>query len=165
MKKSEILSALETGREEIMGLIEGLSSEEMEAPGVVDLWSVKDILLHLSLWEGELVKLLWQAKQGQQPTSAQLSMLLSSEDEINARWQQMGAKRSLDQVLQDFHAVRSQTRKRVEAFTDEDLANPKRYSWLGGKALWEWIEGDSFGHEAEHAAQIRAWLERRGRTA
>jgi hypothetical protein len=76
----------------------------------------------------------------------------------------MSAKRSLEQVLQDFRAVRAQTRRRVEAFTDEDLSDPKRYPWLKERPLWEWIEGDSFGHEAEHTAQIRAWLERRGRT-
>ena len=57
---------------------------------------------------------------------------------------------------------RKQTGRRVEAFNDKDLEDPKRYPWLKERPLWQWIAGDSFEHEAEHAAQVRQWRAARG---
>jgi hypothetical protein len=165
MDKNQLLEALENGREQFLDLIEGLSEEELQQPDVVGDWSIKDILAHLSRWEGELVKLLWQARNGQRPTTMQLRELnpvsQESVDESNARWYAESRERPLELILADFHAVRNQTERRVEAFSEHDLSDPGRFAWLGGRPLWEWIKGDSFGHEAEHAAQIRAWLEGR----
>jgi hypothetical protein len=155
MTKSEILTALNEGRERFLEAIEDLTPDQMKETGVVGEWSVKDILVHLTRWEAELVKLLWQASQGQKPTSAHFSS--SSVDDLNARWYQESRSRPLERILEDFHGVRAQTVRRVEDFSDEDLTDPKRYLWLNDAPLWEWIAGDSFEHEAEHGAQIRAW--------
>lgn len=159
MKKSELLEALEKGREEFLDLLENLSEQELQQPNVVGDWSIKDILVHLSRWEAELVKLLYQAHQGTPPTTQHFSA--PDVDAVNARWYSESRQRSLERALEDFHAVRTQTLRRVEAFSDQDLNDVRRYPWLDGKPLWEWIEGDSFGHEAEHGEQIRVWLARR----
>jgi hypothetical protein len=159
MNKEEILTALEDEREHFLEVIEGLSDEEMVEAGVVGPWSVKDTLAHLSRWEAELVKILWQAKQGQRPTSIHFTH--PDIDEVNAHWYQEMHARPLAQVLEDFHGVRNQTVRRVEALSDKDLTDPKRYAWLDNRPLSEWIEADSYGHEAEHAAQIQAWRERK----
>jgi len=161
VKKNEVLEALEREREGFLDLIEGLSEQDLQQPGVVGEWSIKDILAHLSRWEAELVKLLWQAHRGGTPTTQQIQALLSDDDTVNTRWYNESRQRPLERVLEDFHGVRNQTLRRVESFSDKDLNDDRRYPWLEGKPLWEWIEGDSFGHEAEHAAQIRLWLEKR----
>jgi hypothetical protein len=155
MNKAEILAALEESREYFLDAIDGLSDEELQQPGVIDRWSVKDILVHLTHWEAELVKLLWQTRQGKPPSTVHFSKV--EVDEMNARWFQESRARSLETALEDFHGVRNQTVRRVEEFSEKDLTDPKRYPWLKGTPLWEWIAGDSFEHEAEHAAQIRAW--------
>jgi hypothetical protein len=162
MNKNELLKALDNEREQFLDLIDDLSEDEMLAPGVTGEWSIKDILSHLTRWEAELVKLLWQASRGQEPSGETLRGLTGEgDDQINARWQAELSGRPLEDVLEDFHAVRTQTIRRVEAFKDADLTDPQRYRWLDGRPLWEWIEGDSFGHEAEHAQEVRAWLEKR----
>jgi hypothetical protein len=160
MTKDEILDALEDTREATLEAIEGLDDESMQEPNVIDDWSVKDILFHISMWEAELVKLLWQASQGQRPTSLLISD--ASVDQLNAEWHEKSQERSLELILEDFHSVRKQTSRRVEAFSDRDLNDLQRYPWLQGQPLWEWIAGESYEHEAEHAAQIRDWRERRG---
>ena len=86
-----------------------------------------------------------------------------SVDELNAAWYVEFQSRPLEPVQADFQAVRRQTERRVEAFSDKDLNDPGRYPWLKGHPLWEWVAGDSFEHEAEHAAQIRTWREQTGR--
>lgn len=155
MNKGEVLTALDEGREKFLEIIEGLSEAEMVEAGVVGDWSVKDIMAHLSRWEAELVKLLWQARQGQKPTTIHFSSL--EVDEVNSQWHREMRDRPLERVLDDFHGVRTQTIRRVEAFSDKDLTDPKRYAWLDGSPLWAWIKADSFGHESEHAEQIQKW--------
>lgn len=155
MTRDEILDALEDGREELIEAIEGLTDEQMQEPGVVGDWSIKDILFHLSMWEAELVRLLWQAAQGETPTSMHFTQV--DVDQTNAAWALKSAERSLEQVFADFEAVRKQTVRRVMAFSDQDLADPQRYPWLDSRPLWEWIASDSFEHEREHTAEILAW--------
>ena len=160
MNKSELLTQLEEGRERFLNTLEGLPQDQWIIPGVVGEWSIKDILAHLSRWEAELVKLLWQARQGQRPTT--LHFTQADVDETNQLWFIDSRTRSLERILEDFHAVRNQTLLRVEAFSDKELTDPKKYSWLASRALWEWIAGDSFEHEAEHAAQILEYRKKLG---
>jgi hypothetical protein len=160
MTKDEIFEALEDEREKFLDAIEGLSDEAVLEAGVVGEWSVKDILSHLIAWEAEQVKLLWQAKQGIQPNTVHFSD--RSVDELNAAWYAEFKARPLDRILADFQAVRKQTERRVNSYSDKDLNDPQRYPWLQGFSLWEWVANDSFKHEAEHAAQIRAWRTQKG---
>jgi hypothetical protein len=150
-----LLAALEQGRQQFLELIEPLSDEQLTQPGAAGEWSVKDLLAHLARWEAELVRSLWLARQGRAHT---LLTDPAQVDALNARWQRESRGRSLGQALEDFHAVRLQTIRRLEDFSSEELTDPRRYSWLAGTPLWQWIASQSYQHEAEHAGQLRAWL-------
>jgi hypothetical protein len=52
--------------------------------------------------------------------------------------------------------------RRVEELPEKAFNDLHYYRWLDNQPLWEWIAGDSFDHEAEHEAQIRAWRAERG---
>jgi hypothetical protein len=158
MNKDEIFDALEDERENFLEAIEGLSAEQLQTSGVVGEWSVKDMMIHLSAWEAELVKLLWQARQGQKPTTLHFSKI--DIDEINQEWFENYRSRSLERVMDDFEAVRKQTSRRLEVFSDADLNDVQLFPWLDGQPLWEWVANDSYQHESEHAAQIREWRAR-----
>jgi hypothetical protein len=160
MNKDDLLDALEDGREQFLDAIEGLSDEALLEPGVIEGWSIKDMLYHLSMWEAEMVKLLWQAAHGEKPSTLHFTQI--DVDATNAAWLESSKGRPLERVLEDFWAVRKQASRRVEAFSDQDLEDPKRYAWLKERPLWEWIASDSFEHENEHAAQVRQWRAARG---
>jgi hypothetical protein len=159
MKKSELLDALESSRERLLELIDDLQADSYDEPGVNGAWSLKDILSHLARWEAELVKLLWQISQGQAPTSAHFSGI--STDSLNEKWYGEMRSRPLQMILEDYHNVRNQTMHRIEAFSDQELNDPKRYRWLRGKPLWVWVAADSYEHENEHLLQIKAWREKK----
>jgi len=160
MNKREIIAALENSHERLVMAIEGLSLDEMLIPGVVGNWTIKDILAHITRWEAELVTLLWQARQGSQPTTI-LNQKIST-DEVNARWHDEDQARPLERILKDFHTVREQTMRRLDHFSEDELNDPQRYPWLGGRPLWVWVAEDSFEHDLEHLEQIRLWREERG---
>ncbi len=160
MTQDEVLDALEDSRETFLDAIDGLNDEAMLQPGVVGDWSIKDILSHLIAWEAELIKLLWQAQQGEKPTTAHFTNL--KVDDLNASWHTLTQDRPLERVMADFQSVRKQTVRRVEGFEPEDFDNPTRYHWLMGQTLSDWIKSDSFGHEKEHAEQVMRWREAKG---
>jgi uncharacterized damage-inducible protein DinB len=160
MNKIEILKKLDEARNSFLDSVKNLDEDELQQPGVVDQWSIKDILFHLTMWEAELVKMLWQISQDQTPTTIHFST--TTVDEANALWMEQSSERLFELVWQDFLAVRRQTIRRVEEFRDEDLNNPALFSWLNGQPLWVWIAEDSFGHEAEHTTQILSWRKQRG---
>jgi hypothetical protein len=160
MNKNDILIQLEESREKFLDNLDGLPIDQWNIPGVEGEWSIKDILSHLSRWEAELVKLLWQARQGQRPNTMQFTQ--TNVDETNNIWFLESRTRSLEHVLDDFHTVRNQTILRVEGFSDKELTDPKRYPWLASRPLWEWIASDSFEHEVEHASQITEWRKKLG---
>jgi uncharacterized protein (TIGR03083 family) len=160
VSKSEIRKALEDSRKKLLDAIDGLSEEEMQMPTLADDWSVKDVLVHLTMWEAELVKLLWQTSQGMKPNTAHF--FRESIDEINAMWFESNLARSLDRVMEDFHGVRRQTLRRLENFTDDEINDSARYRWLIGLSLGEKIARSTYKHETEHEQQIRSWRQEMG---
>lgn len=155
MRKSELLIALDSSRQQLLAAMDGLSEEQMTAPGMAGDWSVKDLLSHLTAWEAELVTMLAQARQGKKPPFADIPA--SKTDELNAKWRAETKDRPLDRALADFHGVRKQTIRQIESFSDNELSDPKLYKWLKDSPLWKWIAAETFEHEAEHAEQIRQW--------
>jgi hypothetical protein len=153
MIRDELIDNLEKSRETFLELVEDLDDAALVEVLTKDQWSIKDILAHLARWEAELVKLLWQLRQGQRPTTAHF--MGDTIDATNARWKEDDGSRPLERILTDFHGVRNQTLRRLEAFTDHELNDEKRYPWLNGKPLWQWVAADSFEHEAEHIASIQ----------
>jgi hypothetical protein len=160
MNKKALIDALKSSRQEFNEVLESLPEEALVESSLTGNWSVKDVLLHLTMWEAELIQLIWQAQQGRKPSTAHFQDV--EVDELNRRWQTENLSRSLEAVMNDFKGVRSQTVRRVEALSDEDLTNPKRFPWQKGNPLWKWIAGDSFEHEAEHLEQIREWKAEKG---
>ena len=161
MNQAEIITQLNEEHQQLMTAIEGLAPEEMQEPGVNGDWSIKDILTHLCAWEAELVKLLWQASSGKKPNTVHFDSERDV-DAMNLSWYNERKERPLEAVLEDLHAVRKQTLRRVAEFTDKELNDPEAFTWLRGYPLWEWIASDSFKHVPEHTAQIQAWRKARG---
>jgi hypothetical protein len=160
MEKNELLKELITTREEFRQAVEDLPDEALLEAGVIGNWSIKDIMVHIMLWESELVKLLWEVQQGRKPTTIHFQD--QNFDETNARWYQENKNRPLDIVLEDFEGVRRQTIRRLEAVSTGDLKDPGRFPWLKDSPLWQWVKNDTFGHESEHIEQIRAWRQKKG---
>ena len=157
MSKSEIKKQLKRSRERLFEILDTLSDEQLETPGVEGNWTIKDIIMHIMLWESEIIKLLWQAQQGLHPTTAHFAQQRNI-DQINADWYEEHKDRPLDRVFPDFAGVRQQTLRRIDSFNDHDLNDAKRYAWLKGEPLWKWVADSSFAHEEKHIVEIRKWV-------
>lgn len=165
MEKSELLELLEESRAELLALLETVPDAALTEPGVLPAenppgdWSIKDILAHLTFWEGQIVALLFQARQGDAPKTAHFSQ--ETVDQINQRMRAVNQDRLLERVWEDWLAVRKQTLRRVDEWSDAELNDAHLFPWLKNTALFEWVLSDTVEHEDEHAANISDWLDRR----
>ncbi len=159
MKKSEIVQRLKDSREAFLAAIDGLTDVAIVEPGVVGEWSVRDVLVHMTLWEASLVTFLYYVKLGRKPPPGEHPD--ETMDERNARWHAEHKDRPLDRARADFLAVRQQTLRRVRALTQAEIDQAEKLAWLEGAPLERWIASDTYEHEAEHIQQILEWRARR----
>jgi hypothetical protein len=160
MEKSELLSELDDQRQEFLDLLEDVPDEWMLVPGVVGEWSIRDVLAHLTAWEGQTVTLLFQVQRGMpKPTTVHFGK--ESDEAINKRWHEAGKDRPFGQIWEDWLSVRKQMIRRVSDLSEQELNDPNRYPWMKGNPLTQLIMETVLDHEEEHADQIREWLENR----
>ena len=153
MTKTEFLERLRSGWAKLEGLLAEVGEARMTQPGVAGVWSVKDVIAHVTWFEREMVGVL-RAKA-----------LVGSEwwglpqDERNAAVFEQNRGRALADVLAEARAAHQQLVEAVEALSDDDLNDPRRFADMPADWIpWEVVEGNSFGHYPDHISTIRAWL-------
>ena len=115
MTRDELLQHMEQNRTELNALLEGVPANALTRPGACGDWSVKDVLVHISRWEAEVIKVLFQAQQGGKPQS---EVFNPEYLKVNDLWHQEAKDRPLERVLEDFSAVRMQLVRRLKDFPE-----------------------------------------------
>ncbi|GAB4552425.1 MAG: hypothetical protein OHK0023_20440 [Anaerolineae bacterium] len=161
MRKNDVLTALQTARAKLVTSIAGLSDDAMLRPGVVGLWSVKDVLAHLTAWESELVTALAMLDK---PNHVPHIVQIEDIDEFNQEQYATNAPRPLAIVLEDFHGVHKHLLKEVAALDERTLTDVRKFRWMEGEPLTYLIMENAVWHEEEHAEEIRLWREKEGLT-
>ena len=136
-------------------LLAQLSVAEINQPGAVGVWSVKDVLAHIAFWELYAVNILRSIARGETP-------LLPADDETERKNASVVAQyyqRSLAAVISDWQQAREDMLDALEDLDDEVLNDPNYFPWSAGRSLLDRIAGNSFDHEQEHIEQIRAWIQ------
>ncbi len=159
MDKEALVKAIQARREEIGGILEQLSDEQMCQPGLVDAWSVKDVITHLNMWEAELIQTLHQASHGAEPKTLVFN---ENFDEINQVWFDTNQNRELERALNDFDGIERQICRMVEEYDQQALFTPGHYLWLGNQSLAGLVEDICLHHEAHHLNDLRVWLGKAG---
>src|SRR5690349_13380717 len=67
MKRQQLLNQLDKAWVALQESYAGLSEAQLMKPGVVDNWSVKDVLAHVNTWEEEALKYLPIILKGGRP--------------------------------------------------------------------------------------------------
>jgi uncharacterized protein (TIGR03083 family) len=154
MNVADVAASIHETSTELERLLAQLSVEQMNRPGAVGVWSVKDVLAHLAYWQRYGAALLTAAARGETPN-------LEGDDETernNASVVSQYYQRSLAATIADWQAAREDLLDRLAQISDEDLNNPDRFAWSNGRTLLDRIAGNSYDHEQEHIEQIREWM-------
>ncbi len=149
--KAAIQRQLEEGWEEIRGVVASLSDGEMTQPGVVEEWSVKDLLGHMAFWAHKAAGDLQLVAQGR-PDDVDTPGSEQGTNEWNAREAVARKGKSLPEVRAEWEKSFEQARSALAEVPADGLALEVK-----GWSMLVRFQEDTYNHYKEHAEQIRAW--------
>ena len=156
--KAELIAEIHREWGLLEALLNGLSEAQMTAPNVLDSWSVKDMLAHLSYWEKVLLDRLGSALSG---GAGQYPPILSEEDVhcVNAQVFAESQGRPFSAVLLEFRNLYTGVLTVVEALDETFLTHPMPLDYpLDNLIAHEIIRANTSDHYQEHRLALEAWL-------
>ncbi len=134
-ERLDILQEISKSWLELTKTITGLSDEQILKPGAAGDWSVKDIMAHITFWDGQLLEELKLLDRGETPPEITDFEAVNQEEAAKSR------SASLMDVRANFYSIHEQVMNLLEAtpHLSRDL-----------------VEGSTVEHYGEHAADIRA---------
>jgi uncharacterized protein (TIGR03083 family) len=150
--KADVLRSLDHSWNELRDIVDSLSEKELLEPGVVEEWSVKDLLGHIAFWANRAANTLTEVAAGRGDrvpgTDSQ-----AETDEWNAREAAARKDKTLHDLRQEFLQAHEAARAALEKFPEEKLDEPFKE-----RTVIFSFGADTFAHYQEHASQIKAWL-------
>jgi Mycothiol maleylpyruvate isomerase N-terminal domain len=150
--KDDATRELERHWAELRSVIESVPDEEIAQPGVVEEWSLKDIVGHIAFWADRGAATLRASNAGS------FEGLVWGEgatwvDDWNERESQARKDRPYVEIRGEWLKAHEAARQALEAATDDTLNAPFR-----GHTVADFYIGDTYTHYEEHAEQIKTWL-------
>jgi len=129
---------------DILEAIQGLSADELTKENAIGYWSVKDVILHIAMWEGEALKAfaVWRTGHDYDWTYARDIQM------FNEFFIEAGRDIHIGQVLQMFNLIHSALVADVSVVTAE---------------IWEkrgepeWLRDITIKHNEEHIKKIKKY--------
>jgi uncharacterized damage-inducible protein DinB len=157
MNKDRFLHLVRTERTMWEEILSQVPQDRMSEPGVAGdgEWSVKDIIVHISWYEREMIGVLKNRKL------VGSDLWQKSTDDRNAILYEQNKDRSLDAVLEDERRTFASLLPLLEALTETDLHDPNQFDYMPLEWVpWKIFADNTFEHYQHHRPQIEAWLSR-----
>ena len=155
MTGTELQENLENVRLRHLVAIADLPDEALLMSGAVGPHSVRDFLYLLTAWDAELVTGLMKIRKGKKPV--RLLEALANRDRYDQIQYGDAHERDLEQVFEDLQRVRVELEEWIAQFSNRELNDSKRYSWLRGKPLQNLIAQTTFEYEAKQIPAVEAF--------
>ena len=127
---------------------------EMQQPGVIDDWSVKDILANLSGWEMRFIK--WRQTNLGRETHSE-DKLWQAADIFNEQIYERNRERPFEDVLEDFHKSHRDLLNMVTLIAEEEFTSEDLLPLTGYRNLGEFINMVTWEHYRWAKKSIRRW--------
>jgi hypothetical protein len=163
MTKAEFIQALRERYEQWEGLLDEIGLARMERPGVNGAWTMKDLVGHMTGWQGKMVTDLEAAQRGEAEPPPPWPVEMTDEDGINGWIYEAYRGRSAEEVLAESRAVFEWLFAVIEGLP-EDVRIEQIHGgghvfnllWVGGRRF---NPGEMFDHfRDDHEPDVRAWL-------
>ncbi len=152
MDRRQLLQRLEGAWRAFNESYAGLSDSQLMEPGVTGKWSVKDILGHVTTWEGEALRHLPHILEGGKPP--RYSVTYGGIDAFNALMTQQKGALSLSEVRRQLDDTHRRLIALIESVAEDQFARDTRFRRR--------LRLDTYGHYPKHARAIRKWREQQG---
>jgi hypothetical protein len=149
--KDRVLDLLRDAHATKQAFVNNLSEGERTEKGTPALWSAKDHVAHITMWQQRTVRRLDAGEQGEPPITDH-----EEELRLNEQTFQEQHDRSWQDVLADSEQTFAQLVGHIEKLTDDELLDPNRFHWQLGRSLASRLASGSFYHLLAHLAQYCA---------
>ena len=157
MDKRELLEKMRTGRAEWEASLAALDDEQLEQANLDGGWSPKIILAHVAWWSWRVGRIFTVLRCGGDTSLPEL--VQPDVDTQNARIAGESRGLALATVRQAEAAAYAVLLAQVEAASAEELFDPQHFPWTEGRALFNWVEWDTYGHYEEHLPALRGLVD------
>ena len=158
MSKPRLLEAIQNGYDLFKELLSEFDEEQMNQPGAIGKWSIKDTLAHIAVHEQRMIWWMRERLQGKHPALTQPYAMPDDElDKLNECIYQENLSRRLREVMLDLEAAHVEALKLVEESAEENIFDAGCLQLQGGEPLWEAIAANTFWHYEDHGQDIRKW--------
>jgi uncharacterized protein (TIGR03083 family) len=154
--KAELLERSRAEHAALEQALAGLSEAQMTAP-IENGWTIKDILAHLTAWEG-ILRQFHMGSASFNEASGLDDVVYGRDDveQVNTALYRRDKSKPLAEVLAAFQQSYEQLLAAIEALDERRLFQP--YTPRGRTTtgpLIDWIAGDTYEHYREHRLTIQ----------
>jgi len=146
LNRQQLLHRLETAWAAFQASYAGLDDSRLTERGVVEDWSVKDILAHVTTWEEEALTYLPLILAGGRPPRY---AAVGGIDAFNARMTEQKRALSLAEVRAQLDATHHRLIAFIESVPDEPFATETRFRHR--------LRLDTYSHYPIHTRMIQDW--------
>jgi uncharacterized damage-inducible protein DinB len=152
MTKEKTLARLAESRRALLQAIEGLNEEEMTRIQVEGVWTIKDVLGHITSWEETCLEPLRRCADGG------LFEVDVIEDYLTWNDVQAARKRDipLDVILDELATIRQGLVEATSSLSARQWEQRVPFSW-GGEGTMAEVLNVFYRHELEHVYTIQQW--------
>lgn len=144
--KQELLESIQSNRELLEKKYSTLTPKQMEWPGSMDGWSVKDILAHLVDWEQRFIEWYKAGQKGVIPDTPAPGYTWRELPKLNQKGFDHHKDDSLEQVLEQSRNSYREIIQLVEGMREEEIFEANYYEWTGNSSLLTWIAANTSSH-------------------
>lgn len=152
-KRDEILHALETSHATMRAQLDEIDKNRKVYP----LWTIREILAHLSGWDDTVVGFLSALLKGETP----LAVAPRGADVYNEETVSTREGLSYDRILSEYIQTRAKVMELIRTIPEEMVTQVSILPWGEEGSLQDMVNG--FGdHELEHAQDVQKLIRETG---
>jgi uncharacterized damage-inducible protein DinB len=159
MNASDILMY---GDRTLMSALEGVPQSEWETGGVCGVWSVKDILAHMTVYEHLTAEVLSRFVEGEDESpTPYISRMMESGASFNDDTVPEFKTKPGDEVLAEYHEAHRRVMSLIGQISAETLRQAGTMPSYGEQySLDDYLVYTQYGHKREHSAQINVFRDK-----
>lgn len=153
MDRMELLTRIRHGRVELESALVRFDSDDMTRLSLPNGWSIKDVIAHIGFWEQRIATLYEILSGGSVPRN---TVVEESLDSLNERVYKENRSLPVDTVQANEAEAYLAILAVAETSPEEDLFDPRRFSWTEGEPFYNWIVVNTYGHYSDHIPDLLA---------
>jgi hypothetical protein len=144
--KDQLIEAAHKEREALEALLETLTPNDLTKPDRIGEWAIKDVLSHLTEWEGMVIKWYEAGAKGKTPAIPSEEYNWAQLPQLNHAIFLKHRDKGLADVQKNFKASYKKIMKIIQAIPEKELFTRKQYKWTNNNLLAAYFVSATSSH-------------------